>query len=120
MVSVAGRSRALGGDEVALFNPQHLATHTGRRWYNGDIATGRIVCVKRDYRASETVRLNGAAVQASRRPRNFRRHNVERACGLQVVDIEAGFQDVGQALHGVDTFPKGRRMLRSTVWLMVP
>ncbi len=49
--------RRLGGDEVALFNPQHVAAHTDRRLFISDIANGRIVSVKLNYHATETVAL---------------------------------------------------------------
>ncbi len=45
------------GDEAALFNPQHVATHTDRRLYVSDIGNGRVVCVKLDYSVTERVSL---------------------------------------------------------------
>jgi DNA-binding beta-propeller fold protein YncE len=49
--------RKLGGDEVALFMPKFLATHTDRRLFIADPGNQRIVSVKIDYHASETVAL---------------------------------------------------------------
>jgi hypothetical protein len=50
-------ARPIGGDEVALFHPCYVATHTDRRLYIGDYANARIVQVKLDYHAEETIAL---------------------------------------------------------------
>ncbi|MCX7590337.1 MAG: hypothetical protein N2255_01785 [Kiritimatiellae bacterium] len=53
----ASRSRPLGGDEVAFFDGTYLATHTDRRLFIADPGNGRIVSVRLDYHATETVSL---------------------------------------------------------------
>ncbi|KKL93550.1 hypothetical protein LCGC14_1873580, partial [marine sediment metagenome] len=52
-------ARSIGGDEVALFNPQHVATDTDHRLFISDIANGRIVSVKLGYHVTEKVPLAG-------------------------------------------------------------
>jgi len=49
--------RPIGGDEVALFWANHVATHTDRRLFIADQGNARIVCVKLDYHATERVAL---------------------------------------------------------------
>ncbi len=49
--------RSIGGDEVALFHGAYLATHTDRRLFIADPGNGRVVGVKLNYAASETVNL---------------------------------------------------------------
>jgi hypothetical protein len=49
--------RALGGDEVALMQPSHVATLSDRYLYIGDVGNGRIVQVRLGYRAEEKVAL---------------------------------------------------------------
>jgi hypothetical protein len=49
--------RSIGGDEVALFYPVYLATHTDRRLFIADAGNTRIASVKLDYHASETIHL---------------------------------------------------------------
>jgi hypothetical protein len=47
----------LGGDEVGLMHGAYVATHTDRRLYIADPSNDRIVSVKLDYHAGETVPL---------------------------------------------------------------
>jgi len=49
--------RSIGGDEVALMHPSHVATLTDRYLYIGDVGNGRIVQVKLGYHAEEKVVL---------------------------------------------------------------
>jgi hypothetical protein len=49
--------RPIGGDEVALMHPSHLATLSDRYLYIGDVGNGRIVQVKLGYHAEEQVAL---------------------------------------------------------------
>ena len=56
----APNPRPVGGDEVTLVHPSHVATMTDRYLYIGDVGNGRIVQVKLDYHASETIPLKGA------------------------------------------------------------
>ena len=49
----------LGGDEVGLFHPCYVATHTDRRIFISDTGNGRIVSVKLEYHASERIPLKG-------------------------------------------------------------
>ena len=51
------RFRAIGGDEVALFFPQYLATHTDRRLFIADAGNARIVSVRLDYAVVERASL---------------------------------------------------------------
>ena len=50
-------ARSIGGDEVALFHPFDLATHSDRRLFIHDWGNARIVSVKLDYHATATVPL---------------------------------------------------------------
>ncbi len=50
-------TRALGGDEVALFHACYVGTHTDRRIFISDVGNARIVSVRLDYHASESVPL---------------------------------------------------------------
>jgi hypothetical protein len=55
---VAGwKPRPLGGDEVGLFYPAYLGTHTDQRLYISDPGNNRIVSVRLDYHATERVAL---------------------------------------------------------------
>jgi len=56
-------TRSIGGDEVALFWPNHVATHTDRRLFVADVGNARIVSVRLDYHATERVRLSSAPDQ---------------------------------------------------------
>jgi hypothetical protein len=56
----AGARRSLGGDEVALFYPVYLATHTDRRLFITDPGNMRIVSVELNYNTTETVALKTA------------------------------------------------------------
>jgi hypothetical protein len=47
----------LGGDEVGLFHPLYIGTHTDRRVFISDIGNGRIVSVKLDYYVSVKIAL---------------------------------------------------------------
>jgi len=49
--------RSIGGDEVGLFYPAYLATHTDRRLFIADPGNARIVSVKLGYHATERVAL---------------------------------------------------------------
>jgi len=49
--------RPIGGDEVGLFYPAYLATHTDRRLFIADPGNARILSVTLDYHATERVRL---------------------------------------------------------------
>ena len=60
------RPRNIGGDEVALFHAGYLATHTDRRLFIADIGNARIVSVKLDYHAAETVPLTALPHNAPR------------------------------------------------------
>ncbi|MFO7900403.1 MAG: hypothetical protein R6V58_15255 [Planctomycetota bacterium] len=53
--------RSIGGDEVALFHPAYVATHTDRRLFIADAGNARIVSVKLGYHATESVALKDAA-----------------------------------------------------------
>jgi len=58
--SAGATSRApLGSDEVGLFDPRYLAVHTDHRLFIADIGNARIVSVKLDYHATESVSLKG-------------------------------------------------------------
>ncbi|MEX0702251.1 MAG: hypothetical protein WD069_09165 [Planctomycetales bacterium] len=52
--------RSLGGDEVGLFHAMYLAADTDRRLFIADAGNARILSVKLDYHATETVPLAGA------------------------------------------------------------
>jgi hypothetical protein len=49
--------RAIGGDEVALFRPTHLATHSDRRLFIADGGNSRIVSVKLGYHVDHRTAL---------------------------------------------------------------
>jgi hypothetical protein len=49
--------RSIGGDEVALFHPCFLGTHTDRRMFIADWGNARILSVKLGYHAEEKVAL---------------------------------------------------------------
>ncbi len=49
--------RSIGGDEVALFHPAYLATHSDRRLFIADTGNARVVSVKLGYHTDELVRL---------------------------------------------------------------
>ena len=49
--------RSIGGDEVALFWGNHVATHTDRRLFIADPGNARILSVKLGYHATEKVAL---------------------------------------------------------------
>jgi hypothetical protein len=49
--------RSIGGDEVGLFHPSYIATHTDRRLFIHDPGNQRIVSVKLGYHAEEKVAL---------------------------------------------------------------
>ena len=54
---VSPNPRRVGGDEVTLVHPSHVATMTDRYLYIGDVGNGRVVQVKLDYHATERVAL---------------------------------------------------------------
>ena len=49
--------RSMGGDEVGLFAPAYLATHTDRRLYIADPGNMRVLSVKLDYHKNSLVNL---------------------------------------------------------------
>jgi hypothetical protein len=49
--------KPLGGDEVALMHPSHVATMTDRYLYIGDVGNGRVVQVKLDYHTTAKLAL---------------------------------------------------------------
>jgi hypothetical protein len=49
------KPRSVGGDEVALFHGAYLATDTDHRLFIADPGNGRILSVKLDYAATETL-----------------------------------------------------------------
>jgi hypothetical protein len=51
------KPRSVGGDEVALFHPSFVATHSDRRLYIADYGNYRILSVKLGYYAEERVAL---------------------------------------------------------------
>lgn len=46
-----------GGDEVSLFHPLYVGTHTDRRIYISDVGNGRLLSVKLNYYVNEKVAL---------------------------------------------------------------
>jgi hypothetical protein len=60
------RPRSIGGDEVGLFYPVYVATHTDRRLFIDDPGNGCIRAVKLGYHVDERVVLKG--VPDERRP----------------------------------------------------
>jgi len=50
-------TRSIGGDEVALFHPCYVATHTDRRLFIADQGNGRVLSVKLGYYATRHVPL---------------------------------------------------------------
>jgi hypothetical protein len=50
-------TRSLRGDEVALFHPCYLATHTDRRLFIADPGNARILSVKLGYHAEERTKV---------------------------------------------------------------
>ena len=57
--------RAVGGDEVTLVNPKFVAADTDRRLFIADVGNYRILSVKLDYHATQTVPL-GAGPKAGK------------------------------------------------------
>ena len=55
------RRRSLGNDEVALFWPNHVATHTDRRLFIADPGNARILSVRLGYHATQKVALRDVA-----------------------------------------------------------
>ena len=51
----------MGGDEVSLFHPLYVGTHTDRRIFISDVGNGRIVSVKLNYYVNEKVALKDVA-----------------------------------------------------------
>ena len=49
--------RSIGGDEVALFQPNYVGVHTDRRLFIADAGNDRIVGVRLGYHAEATVAL---------------------------------------------------------------
>ena len=52
---------SVGGDEVALFWPNHVATHTDRRLFIADPGNARILSVRLGYHTTEKVALRDVA-----------------------------------------------------------
>jgi hypothetical protein len=50
-------AHSIGGDEVALFHACYVAAHTDRRLFISDVGNSRLLSVKLNYHASETVAL---------------------------------------------------------------
>ncbi|MCK6470541.1 MAG: hypothetical protein L6R28_02235 [Planctomycetes bacterium] len=65
-VDSAGATSAvpLGGDEVGLFHPLFTGTHTDRRLFIADYGNGRLISVKLNYYADQTIKLKDIADQA--------------------------------------------------------
>jgi hypothetical protein len=59
-------THALGGDETALFHGAYLATHTDRRLFIADPGNGRVLSVRLNYTAEETVNLKDVPDSAKR------------------------------------------------------
>lgn len=57
LLLVSPSSRSIGGDEVALMQPSHVATLSDRYVYIGDVGNGRIVQVKLGYYTEEKLAL---------------------------------------------------------------
>ena len=55
--------RSIGGDEVALFHPAYLATHSDRRLFIADAGNARIVSVKLSYHTDEIMKLRDVPEQ---------------------------------------------------------
>jgi hypothetical protein len=47
----------MGGDEISLFHPMYVGTHSDHRVYISDIGNGRLVNVKLDYFVNEKIAL---------------------------------------------------------------
>ncbi len=60
--------RPIGGDEVALFHPAYVGTHTDHRLFVADAGNARIVSVKLGYHTEETIALRDVEDQAAARP----------------------------------------------------
>jgi hypothetical protein len=56
--------RSIGGDEVALFQPNYAGTHTDRRLFIADAGNARIVSVRLGYHTEERVRLRDVPDEA--------------------------------------------------------
>ncbi len=54
---ISPAAKSIGGDEVSLMHPSHVATMTDRYLYIGDVGNARIVQVKLGYHAQEKVAL---------------------------------------------------------------
>ena len=61
-------TRSIGGDEVALMHPSHVATLTDRRLYIGDVGNSRIVQVKLGYHREKTIPLSQIENQGNKLP----------------------------------------------------
>jgi hypothetical protein len=59
-------TRSLGGDEVGLFQPLFLATHSDRRLFIADYGNFRILSVKLGYHAEEKVTLKNVPDRAQK------------------------------------------------------
>jgi hypothetical protein len=64
---VSPNPRPLGGDEVALMHPSHVATMTDRHLYIGDVGNARVVQVKLGYHAEEKVALKGVRDEGNKK-----------------------------------------------------
>jgi hypothetical protein len=60
------KPRGMGGDEVGLFYPAYLATHTDRRVFVNDPGNARIVSVKLGYHADHRTALKDVKDSAGR------------------------------------------------------
>ncbi|MCK6472107.1 MAG: hypothetical protein L6R28_10205 [Planctomycetes bacterium] len=57
-------ARAIGGDEVAIFHAMNLVVHSDRRLFIADVGNERILSVKLDYFANETINLKSVPDEA--------------------------------------------------------
>ncbi len=60
--------RSIGGDEVALFQPNYVGVHTDRRLFIDDAGNSRIVSVKLGYHTEETIALRDVEDKDAGRP----------------------------------------------------
>lgn len=52
-----GKPRSRGDDEVAIFYAPHLAVHSDRRLFVADVGNERILSIRLEYHASESIKL---------------------------------------------------------------
>jgi hypothetical protein len=83
--------RPLGGDEIALMHACHVATMTDRYLYIGDVGNGRIVQVKLDYHATETVALKNAPGRKG--------YSIQGVTAIAPADLKFGQEPGGKDLR---------------------